>query len=132
MQTVVAYTDQQAIAEGELVALDAVDRVSRAVWDFLTNHITSRNVPHNWPMSTEQAAKYPYSLAKAKLLCAGLINQYREAAKILKDNDSQWFAALDHTNDQILGLRPGSAGMATLWLSPNELGGMTLMFPSDY
>jgi hypothetical protein len=132
MTTIVAYTDQQAIADGDLVALDAVDRVSRAVWDFLTSHITSRTVPHNWPMSNEQAAKYPYSLAKAKLLCVGLIDKYREAAKILHDNDSQWFAAIDHTNDQILGLRPGVGGLSNLWLTPNELGGMTLMFPSGY
>ena len=41
-----------------------------------------------------------------------------------------WNTALDWTEDD--GWRVGEYDGKKLWLIPNENGGLTLMFPSDY
>ena len=137
MPVISTYTDQDAVEDGVLVKLDDKHRVTRTVYDFLSTRIPA-SPPLRWPLSPGLEAMYPYKDQDFKLaaLLAGLFSRYGARAKQIYENNEAggiWFAALDATNDTILGLRPGAEkGPFKLWLMPNELGGLTLMFPEDY
>lgn len=118
----------------ELVPLGPVDKVTSTVWNFISARATSRNAPHNWPVA--DAAHYPYfktPLLRTVALITGLVDKYRHHAMEIYERDGTvWYAALDHGNSDILGIRPGCRGVSTLWLIPNEQGGVTLTFPEDW
>jgi len=50
-EVVSTYTDRQAIEDGILVAISEKDRVSRAVWEYLSSHCPKGAQPPNrWPV----------------------------------------------------------------------------------
>lgn len=136
---VVSYTDQDAVTGGVLIPPNDVDRITIAVWNFMCAR-APENAPYRWPFdSPTSEAMYPYLKrveSKVILLCRGITARYSLRAREIYENNEAggiWYAALDHTDDTILGLRPGATdGLSRLWLLPNELGGVTLMFPEDY
>lgn len=129
---VYAYTDENAVQDGVLVPLSDTNRVTSAVFVHLQDTATSKEVPRNWPLVGHAQAMYPYTQHKpewrAYALAQALAEHYGVKAKEVWDAGEVWAAALDGD----LKLRPGSKdGEYTLWLLPNELGGVTLMFPED-
>ena len=73
---------------------------------------------------------------KALALASGLIGRDSSTAKRVYENNEDGgihkiFVA-DNDNEIIGLLRQEMPGITTLWLIPNELGGVTLMFPEDY
>ena len=95
------YTDQQALADGILVAIPGdggVNRVTRAVFDHFTEALGTS------PITGPVANIGPLMDA----ICAMLA---------IEPDD---------------GWRTGDYQGKRLWLIPNELGGLTLMFPEDY
>jgi hypothetical protein len=96
------YTDQQAVEDGVLVAVNGeggVNRVTRAVFDTFAESIGSS--PLTGPV----------------INITPLMDAIRAMLKILPDED---------------GWRTGTYQGKELWLVPNEVQGKTLMFPSDY
>jgi len=120
----------------KLVPLGHNNNVTSSVWNFISARATSRNAPHNWPLSNDDAARYPYyktPLLRTVALVTGIVDKYRGVATEMYERDGTvWYAALDHGNSDILGVRPGCRGITALWLMPNEQGGVTLMFADDY
>ncbi len=96
------YTDEQAVADGVLVAFrgeGGVNRVTRAVFDHFVESMGSS------PVTGEVTNITP------------LQDAIRTMLKIAPDKD---------------GWRTGTYQGKKLWLVPNEVGGLTLMFPEDY
>jgi hypothetical protein len=99
---IIAYTDQQAVEDGVLVAINGtggVNRVTRAVFDDFTKSCGSS--PLTGPV----------------IDITRLMEAIRAMVKIPADED---------------GWRTGMLQGKKLWLVPNEVSGLTLMFPEDY
>lgn len=99
---IIAYTDQQAVEDGMLVAMNGTgggNRVTRAVFDDFTKSCGSS--PLTGPV----------------IDITRLTEAIRAMVKIPADED---------------GWRTGTLQGKKLWLVPNEVNGLTLMFPEDY
>ena len=117
-EVVYSYTDGQACEDGVLVPLTGNDRVTCAVFDTMAEHSDPGTA---------------YTFAKFWLSVHG-----NYARKVYDENigGGVWIGALK--NDKSLEIHCWQSGkdlpvgFSTVWILPNELGGMTLMFPSDY
>lgn len=149
------YTDAQAVDDGFLVRLNRRDRVTRAVWDFLVEHQPGGPKPPDcWPVDLMAwfGAKKPafaedpvavrmYHDIRAKALASGLIGAHGQAARRVYEQNiggGIWRAQALVEGGVIQGLhvRGGGKGhsgeaFTTLWLMPNDQGGLTLLFPED-
>jgi hypothetical protein len=142
-----SYTSEQAVDDGVLVAVTTKDMVTRQVFDFLSRYAAGAEQPPDcWPielMTWVRAAAMPREVAlkliaelgkdgaqahfkkrigdnRACSMAKGLIDvNLRQAQKVYDDNIGG-------------GIWKHEALDRTFWLVPNELGGMTLMFPEDY
>lgn len=135
MEVIYSYTDQDAVTDGVLVPVNAKDRVTRAVWDFISARVASNRPPLRWPLSGSVKAMYPLDTDadwRTCALCVGLLEHYSEPARLLYDNDTLWHAKLEATATTLDSISPGSKEALQVWILPNELGGLTLMFPEDY
>ena len=108
-EIVSTYTDAQACDDGVLVPIAAKDRVTRAVWDYLCSR------EHVNPGESEDK-RHDYALFTS----GRMIGQNAfEARRVYEQNvDGGIFTLIE------LGRK--------MWIMPNELGGLTLMFPEDY
>jgi hypothetical protein len=156
------YTDAQACDDGVLIALNAKDRVTRTVWEWLVEKAPKTSQPPNrWPVdmmgwfgatSIKKAeaqkliAKHGKDAQKlferiiadrkAAVLSRGLISTNRQqATRVYNENigGGIYKAHALENNGQIESLTEISSLVnTTLWFVPNENGGITLMFPEDY
>ena len=156
------YTDDNAVEDGILVPVTKQDRVTRPLWAWLTENTPLAAEPPNcWPVdmlgwfrtkpdklqARKIAAGGPEALAKheeevrnkkALALADGLICCHRrQAMTVYEQNiDGGIYKLLASvTNGKITGINETGiavAGDRTLWFVPNELGGLTMMFPEDY
>lgn len=134
MDTIYSYTDKDAVADGVLIPLTDRCRVTRAVFDFIESRVSKR-VPLQWPLGPNAAAMFPLVDKpewRTRALLNGLLEHYASAAIKIYDDGSIWHAYLDATGSDINAIRPGSREGQQLWIMPNELGGLTIMFPEDY
>jgi len=156
------YTDAQACDDGVLIALNAKDRMTRTVWEWLAAKApkTSRP-PANWPVemmtwfraekiSREDAqqliAKHGKDAQKvlnrimadrkAAALSRGLISANRSLASHVYEHNVGGgiykVHALENSGHIESLTEISSLVNTTLWLVPNENDGITLMFPEDY
>jgi hypothetical protein len=103
------YTDHEACEGGVLVPIAARDRVTRAVWDYL---LSRENVN---PGGTEDKRH-----DRALFTSGRMIGQHAlEAKRVYKENIGDGIFTFIE-----LGRK--------MWIIPNEIGGLTLMFPEDY
>jgi len=105
---IVEYTDQQAIEDGVLVPLlmvPGIGRVNRVTRAVLVHFVGEKAAFGSMPFIELVTALKPLVSA----ICAML--------EIPPDQD---------------GWRTGTYQGKKLWLVPNEVGGLTLMFPEDY
>ena len=134
------YTDGNACEDGELVAINRHDRVTRTVWNWLESTIDMQNPkpPACWPvdlMGFFNAKKPP---DRVLAMCRGIIEENRRQAKRVYDEntDGGIFAKFVETkNGKPITLldSEGLPGGKKLWFVPNDDGsGITLMFPEDY
>lgn len=128
------YTDQEAVNDGVLVSLGSKDRVTSTVYHFLLARVSKR-VPLQWPL--EPHAKSAYEVIsdpdmRVLMLCTALVRHYGPIAKKVYDDGNLWHAYLDASGSDINAIRPGTKEGLQLWIMPNELGGLTIMFPEDY
>ena len=156
------YTDAQACDDGVLIALNAKDRVTRSVWEWLVEKgpVTAQP-PSRWPVDMmgwfgatsikkAEAAKLIAKHGKdsqsvlerivvdrkAAALSRGLISANRSLATHVYEHNVGGGIYKVHAlenNGQIESLTDISSLVnTTLWLLPNENGGISLMFPEDY
>ncbi len=100
------YTDQQAVEDGVLVAFPGaggVNRVTRAVFDYFTSKIGSSSITG---AVTDVTA----------------LQQAIQAMLRVPPDEVGWRT----------GVHRGIHGEKKLWLVPNEVRGLTFMFPEDY
>ena len=156
------YTDAQACDDGVLIALNPKDRVTRTVWEWLVEKAPKSSQPPNrWPVdlmgwfgatSIKKAdaqkliAKHGKDAQsvlerivadrKAAALSRGIITTNRQqATRVYNENlnGGIYKAHALENSGQIESLTDISSLVnTTLWLVPNENGGITLMFPEDY
>ncbi len=112
VKVISTYTDGQAVEDGLLVAVAAKDRVTRAVWEYLCSRVPLDNV------SSDQidAKRHDHALFTS----GRMIGQNAlEARRVYDQNiDGGIFVLIEQGRK--------------FWIMPNELGGLTLMFPEDY
>jgi len=117
-----SYGDEQAVEDGILVAVSKIDRVTIAAWVWLEAQIAAANdneVPDDEPLATATAWIAEHSA---------------EARRVWSKNIGGGVFQLlyDSKATRVVPLKPWDEMDGDLWLIPNEVGGMTLMFPSDY
>jgi hypothetical protein len=109
-----SYTDEQAVEDGFLVELGGNDRATRALYEYL------RGLEITTPPDRVVVDLLSFMRDSALGILKGLVGTYgREARRIYEENvgGGIW-------TTELLG--------KTVWVIPNELGGMTAMFPEDY
>ncbi len=134
------YTDGQAVEDGFLVAVTRRDRVTRPVFEYLVQAAPEgAKPPDRWPVDMMGWFRGKTKDDKALALAVGLINgRGQMARRVYEENTAGgiWCAWAAEREDKLVALsevEPSSdAGSRRLWLIPNEIGGMTLMFPEDY
>ena len=130
-----SYTDEQAREDGVLVAVSRKDRVTQAFWAWLTEEVqTWDSPPVRWPIELFGFCRAKTADDKALATVAGLLDTFRrEATRIYEQNigGGIWERYYEPQARMLLDKKPG-LDHKTLWLIPNELGGVTLLFPEDY
>lgn len=154
-----SYTAQQAVEDGVLVAVSPRDMVTCAVWTYLKEKVElgKNDPPHSWPiplfkwlrigtLTQEQALKmiaksgleaqqeFEYQIRhdRALALSEGLMDRDRQQAQRAEDAGGIYELHVDDAGGVLRGLvNTGGGTTRTLWMRPNDLGGMTLMFPED-
>ncbi len=135
------YGDDQAVEDGILVRVDQHDRVTRACWEWMAAKLGD-TPPENWPVELMGYIGAESGDDRALAAAKGLLTQYMIPARTTWERNigggifTLW---VDVRSDGIKGVYRESERtkderepMTRLWFIPNELGGMTLMFPEDY
>ncbi len=136
-----SYGDEQAQEDGILVPVGKKDRVTRTCWEFLAAKLGEKP-PNQWPVNLMGYVMAKDGNDRALAASGALLDTWdREARRIYDENIGGGIFTLwvDVTSEGIQGVyqeRDKTADerepMTRLWFIPNELGGMTLMFPEDY
>lgn len=136
------YTEAEAIEDGTLVDVGSGDRMTRAVFEFLSEKLPDKPVG-GWPvdlMAFISANRKKDDGARAIAAARGLISVNREEAKRIYEHNIgggiMTFYAEVGPNGKIKALHKEgeaveSSNVHKLWLIPNEEG-VTLLEPSDY
>jgi hypothetical protein len=138
-EVISSYPDSQAVEDGILVPITEQDRVTRACWEWMADRLGD-SPPNGWPvelMGYIGAAKGAEGRDDRALAASkGLTEQHRrQATRVWEENIGGGVYKLyaDTRGEAIRGISGSdTTDDVTLWIIPNELGGVTLMFPSDY
>ena len=135
-----SYTDEQAREDGVLVAVSRKDRVTQAAFNFLAEHLTPRP-PSQWPVDMMGYFRAKDGEDRALAAANGLISVHGPDARRIYENNiggGIWEAwAVSKKDGALLSLFKSAPTSdeweaTKLWLIPNEMGGLTLLFPEDY
>jgi len=120
-EVVSTYTDAQAVEDGVLVAISKTDRVTAAAFEYLRESMPVERIAADLPVELLDARRDCFAVGKARLWLA---ENDAEARRVWEQN----------IDGGIFKLHPNSLTTETrdLWIVPNEVGGLTLMFPEDY
>ena len=139
-EVISSYPDSQACEDGILVPVTKVNRVTRPVWEWMVTNLPEGNKPPDrWPVEMMGWFRAESPDDKALAAAKGLIDSYDRQARNVWDNNigggvfTLWVE--QHDDKEIRGVCDSefSAGEnLKLWIIPNEVGGVTLMFPEDY
>ena len=127
------YSDEQAVEDGVLVALNATDRVTVNVLAAIAKVAEDQPKPPNmWPVDL-----FPFVLAKtaearALAMIGGLVGTERHNALKFAGLVTRYAIYGPHGFRSLVSQRPDDpCTYQTLYLAPNECGGVTLMLPED-
>jgi len=151
-----SYTEEQAVDDGTLVKVSDGDRVTRPAFEFMCAHLGD-TPPSYWPVDlmgyatarSKAETLDEVGLRRAVAAALGLIAAFGPGARKVYDENLgggiyTLFAQTGSNGadgDVITRLVPVGGHDADhvdhgagrrLWLLPNEVGGLTLMFPEDY
>lgn len=135
------YTDEQAQEDGILVPVGKDNRVTRTLWEFMAEKLGDKP-PNQWPVNLMGYVMAKDGHDRALAASGALLDTWdHEARRIYDENIGGGIFTLwvDVTSEGIQGIyqerdrtKDEREPMTRLWFIPNELGGMTLMFPEDY
>lgn len=150
------YSDREAVEDGSLVALNERDRITRAVWEYLADHLpgpvngANSSPPQRWPVDLMRWITAKDGYGRAQAACIGMLEQHAKRAvrTYAEENGIYKLAAVQGPGGVILALwegveaarerfeinpetNIGGCTVTELWILPNARG-VTLMFPSDY
>jgi len=127
MPIIYAYTDRQAVEDGILVALNAKDRVSRALWEYLVEKAPKGAQPPNrWPvdlMGWFAAAKISKVEALELVAKYGKDEAQRKFARMIADRKALALAK---------GIISTHAKQATRVYEENIGGGIYKLFAHEH
>lgn len=136
-----SYDDGQAVEDGFLVPVGKQDRVTRTCWEWMAEKLGDKP-PNQWTINLMGYVMAKDGNDRALAASGGLLDTHsREAQRIYDENIGGGIFTLwvDEDDEGIKGVyqerdrtEDEREPMTKLWFIPNELGGMTLMFPSDY
>lgn len=135
------YTDEDAIDDGQIIAVNKRDRMTNGVFAFLSRAATDLDArpPSCWPVPMLDWFRAKDPDAKAVALAHGFIEENRKAADVPPPADFFTAYFITDANGRLTGsLRAVGEGVEggahkRVWLVPNdETHGLTLMFPSEY
>jgi hypothetical protein len=125
------YTDSDAVEDGILVDLDRDGhRVTRALWEWAAAGIAERKEAGAYAPPDRVPVDLMDWLAgnETRAMFRGLIGtHWPRAAKVWEENLDGGIHSLV-LRDLVRPL----GDTVTVWFVPNELGGITAMFPEDY
>lgn len=132
------YGDAEAVDDGMLVPITKRDRCARGLFEDLCRFLPS-SPPNRWPVSLFDYIAGSSKNSAALLAvgaCKGLIG--RNGPVLLADRDASplalWMIRAD-AESPITALaesEPADNSGVQIWLAANELGGITIMYPSDW
>ncbi len=134
------YSDNDAIEDGALVAINDNDRVTRPVWDWITGTMDMKKSqpPSCWPIDLFAYCRAKTPDDRALAMFRGLIDtNRRQALRVYDENIGGGIFTLWINHEGGYGGRPtgvetsDTGGQMKLWFVPNG-NGLTLMFPEDY
>jgi len=138
-EVVSEYTDKQALEDGVLVALSTQNRTTCAVYGWLTKVTTKweHKPPSNWPVEMLSFFGSKTPEYRAVIMARSLLVYHDKAARRVYDENiggGIWKAVYHDTGHRLAvhAENDAPAGGTVLWILPNEIGGLTLMFPDDY
>ena len=150
------YSDENALEDGVLVAVSKRDRVTVGVFAFLGEAAPENDgpPPSRWSVPLLEWCRAKTADTKAAALANGFIEAHRGHAQradeagdflvayLITTNGKLSGFALDETNRKLGRPRntpredppesPAGDPWRKVWLVPNELHGLTLMFPDEY
>ena len=106
------YSDSQAIDDGFLIAVNAKDRCSLALWEHLRERCPITESPTRKP----DELRDDYALFE----CVRVLHSHGDIAREIYEKNIGG------------GIADTMEFGKKAWILPNENGGLTLMFPEDY
>lgn len=147
------YTDHEALEDGALVAVTDRDRCTCALFEDMAELLPSDQPPQCWPIDLMTWCNGKQDgPTRAMSACKGLIGRESHAVRRADGDPVRFFYSVRNYEEtkrgrpisvphisNLIELRNGDTvaadetnGAKVLWLLPNELGGVTMMYPSDY
>ena len=129
------YTDAQAIEDGVLVAVSKRDRVTGPLFSYLCEWAPLNfKPPSDWPVDMMLWFKAKTAQHKAAAMALGLFAVYgHDARRIYEENIGGGIWKFYAGGRPIVAFEETEIAQGReIWMLPNEIGGLTLMFPEDY
>jgi hypothetical protein len=158
LEVISTYTDAEAVEDGMLVELERCHRATRPLWEYLVEHLpTDGQPPNRWPVSLlhwfGSAGTDAHRQLRTKAALIGLLGTHGTEARrvdaenigggiftgyIINHPETGVITAFEvDSSNRKLGRprntpREDDPHRRRIWIMPNELGGLTVMFPEDY
>ncbi len=134
------YTASQAVEDGILVPVGKRDLVTRPCWEFMAEKLGD-SPPNQWTVNLLGYVMAKDGNDRALAASGPLIDTYKkQATRVWEENIGGGVFTLwvEVKQNRIVGVYQESERtedqrqpMRKVWMIPNELGGITLMFPED-
>lgn len=129
------YTDAEAVEDGMLVSFGA-HRATSAAFEWIAEHASPERPVTNWPVDLMAFMRATTGREAAVAMVGALLaTEEGVATRIWEAGGAliRW-PELDAAGEIVTLHETEPAGWEgrVLWFIPNELGGITLMFPEEY
>ena len=127
------YSDEQAVEDGVLVALNDTDRVTVNAFNAIAKVAEDQPKPPScWPVDLFGFCRAKTGDERALAMIGGLVGTERQTALKFAGLVTRYATYGPHGFRSLLSQRPDDpCTYQTLYLTANECGGVTLMLPED-
>jgi len=129
------YGDGQAVEDGVLARITIKDRATAAVWRMVQSAVEERPTDHGNTLAIIQSwidANQERAHSVWDNNIDGGVLKLRKVPSTLEVEQTEMRLGYTEKDFRVIPVPVGEARKDDMWLIPNELGGVTLMFPSDY